>query len=476
MSDNIVQQPLVASSRLGSARYGKQQLSYTAKVLLLFAFQALLALAVNQVNQVSTLHAYATLAVGAYFLLSDKEPYRLISWMGYVAGAELLWRGTGAAVFWETGKYAIILVSILGLLKGYGKHHPSFSLVPYFILLVPSVFLLPSFDREAIAFALAGPFAIVATSLLFSRCEININQLKPLLLAILASVLTFSILILLGIVDAEVIEFTSASSFATSANTGPNQVSSLLAFGAFAAFIYTFFEREHKFLRFFVVLLGIALLTQIMLTFSRGGLWTLLGSLAAAGLFFIRDKKVRRSYLLVVVFGFLVFTYLILPALNQWTSGALGARIADIEPTGRLEIIQADLELFQENPLFGVGVGRSNVFHARYFRIAHAHTEYSRMLAEHGVFGLVSLMILVISVAVRILKKNDPLNKAVIVACLAWGLLFMAHSATRLAAPMLLIGLSYAHFDLRISPADSTRKGSNPRFRSMNARFRTRKF
>jgi hypothetical protein len=475
MTDKTLEQPLLSSSRLASNKYGRKQLSYTGKILLLFIFQAFLALFVNQVSQISTLHAYATLAVGAYFLLSDKEPYRLVNWLGYMVGAELLWRGMGANVFWETAKYSIIVICILGFFKNFGKHSSNFSLIPYFLLLVPSVFLLRSFDREAIAFALAGPLAMAAASLFFSRIEINTDQLKSLLLIMLASVLTFSILVFIGIIDAENIEFSGVSNYLTSANTGPNQVSSLLSFGALAAFVYAFFEREYKFLRFIVVLLGIALFTQIALTFSRGGLWTLLGALAAAGVFFIRDKKVRRNYLLVVVISFLIFTYLILPLLDNWTYGAIGARIRDTEPTGRLEIIQSDWEVFLENPMFGVGVGGSNIYHARYFRIANAHTEYTRMLAEHGVFGLASLLIFIISILARVLGRNDTLNKAVVVACLTWGLLFMAHSATRLAAPMLLIGLAYARFDLSIPISETTPENRFHRFRHINPRFLSRK-
>ena len=94
---------MTASSRLGMSRYRGKQLPYTAKILLFFFLQAVLALVIRQANVVSTLHAYGTILVGLFFLVTDKEPYRLVYWMGYVAGAELLWRGTGANVFWETG-------------------------------------------------------------------------------------------------------------------------------------------------------------------------------------------------------------------------------------------------------------------------------------------------------------------------------------------------------------------------------------
>ncbi len=472
MTDKIISQPLTTSSRLGMSRYQGKQLPYTAKILVFFFLQAVLALVIRQSNTFSTLHAYATVAAGLFFLVTDKEPSRLIYWMGYVAGAELLWRGTGANVFWETGKYAIILISGLGCLKNFGKHRFNFSLVPYFLLLSPAMFLMPSFNRETVAFALAGPFAIVASSIFFSRLEINTAQLKTLLLTVVASVLTFSILALVGLIDAEVIEFNSASNLFASANTGPNQVSSVLSLGAFAAFIYAFLEKDQKFLRFLVIALGIGLFVQITLTFSRGGLYTLLGAVAMGGFFFIRDQKARRSYILIVLASFLVFYFLLFPALEQFTSGALGARLRDTEPTGRIEIIQSDLEVFMENPVCGIGLGQSNYEHARYFRVSNAHTEYSRMLAEHGIFGLLSLLILVVVLGLKFLHKNEPVSKAVIVACMTWGLLFMAHSATRLVAPSFLIGLAFAHFQINIPTTESTREVRYSRFRGMRARHK----
>ncbi len=473
MTDKIVSQSMTASSRLGMSRYRGKQLPYTAKILLFFFLQAVLALVIRQANVVSTLHAYGTILVGLFFLVTDKEPYRLIYWMGYVAGAELLWRGTGANVFWETGKYAIILISALGCLKNFGKYPFNFSLVPYFLLLTPAIFLMPSFNREAVAFALAGPFALVTASLFFSRLEINTAQLKTLLLTILASVLTFSILALVGLINADVIEFSGASNLITSANTGPNQVSSVLSLGAFAAFIYAFLEKEQKFLRFLVIVLGIGLFVQITLTFSRGGLYTLIGAIAMGGFFFIRDQKARRSYVLIVLVSFLVFYFLLFPALEQWTSGALGARLRDTEPTGRIEIIQSDLEVFMENPVFGIGLGQSDYEHARYFRVSNAHTEYSRMLAEHGIFGLISLLILAVVLGLKFLHKNEPIAKAVIVACMTWGLLFMAHSATRLVAASFLIGLAFAHFELNIPTTESDHEVRYSRFRRMSARYKS---
>ncbi len=444
------------STTLNSA--GKKPLSFTFKVLLFFVANAATALLVNQASFLSTIHAYLTLLVGLFFLLNDKKPLRVMCWLGYIAGIELFWRATEANIFWETGKYATIVIAALAILKFKSQFAIKKGLILYFILLVPSVFLLRYFDREAIAFALAGPFALMTAGLFFSGYEVGEKEIKSILLSTIAAVLMLSTLALAGVIDAETIEFSADSNFALSANTGPNQVSSILSLGAFAAIIYAFLEKEHKFLRFVVILLAIGLFTQVTLTYSRGGLYTLAGAVIAGGIFIMRDSRARASYLSVSIIIVLAFTYLILPSLDRWTQGTLSARIQDTEPTGRLEIIRADLEVFLENPLFGVGVGESYAYHARYFRAARSHTEYSRMLAEHGLFGLASLLILIFILAKQVFAKEESVNKAIRVASMAWGLLFMAHSATRLVSPSFLIGLSLAHFSLKGLDVDAEAK------------------
>ena len=56
----------------------------------------------------ATGHALLTLLVGIFWIIEDKEPDRPILALAYISGAELLWRGLHAQVFWEYGKYASI--------------------------------------------------------------------------------------------------------------------------------------------------------------------------------------------------------------------------------------------------------------------------------------------------------------------------------------------------------------------------------
>ena len=72
-----------------------------------------------------------------------------------------------------------------------------------------------------------------------------------------------------------------------------------------------------------------------------------------------------------------------------------------------------------------------------------AHTEFSRMLAEHGILGLLSLLILII-ITGHIFVKSDTRNSKFIKLCFGLiALLSMGHSAMRLAMPEFIYGLIF---------------------------------
>jgi len=422
--------------------------SFGFRLLVFLGAHVLLAFLVRSSSVFSTIHAGLTLALGLYFLMKDDQPFRLIYLLGYLVGAELIWRGTNARVFYETGKYAIVFLVFIGLFRYRKLLRADKRPLIYFVLLLPSLLLLPYFDREQIAFTLAGPLALAVAAMFFSTVSLNREQLKKLLLAVLAPTISLGVMAYLGILSVSEIEFVAASLRATSANIGPNQVSSILGLGALVAFLYVTLENTHKKIRFLIILAVIWLLSQTVLTFSRGGFWTTIGASVAAAVFLIRDRRTRNIFLMVSVLMVLVMNFLVYPSLERFTTGTLTARFSNFNPTGRFEIIRSDWVVFLEHPFLGVGPYQSKPYHALFYRASNAHTEYSRMLAEHGSFGVLALAIMVWLVIGRIIAKRPSESKAFVVAFLVWALLFMAHSATRLVAPSFLFGLAFADFNL----------------------------
>ncbi|MGQ9525959.1 MAG: hypothetical protein ACUVTZ_14135, partial [Armatimonadota bacterium] len=86
---------------------------------LLFAMAHVpLALAMREARYVATAHAVLTLLLGLVFTLSRRRTDLPPAFAAaYIVGAEVLWRATGARVFWEYGKYAVTLILAVGILR-----------------------------------------------------------------------------------------------------------------------------------------------------------------------------------------------------------------------------------------------------------------------------------------------------------------------------------------------------------------------
>jgi len=191
------------------------------------------------------------------------------------------------------------------------------------------------------------------------------------------------------------------------------------------------------------------------LTFSRGGLYGAGGGAIAAIACLSRDRQARLRILFFGGLTLVVAIFVVLPRLNDLTGGALTARFENTSTTGRTEIAESDLKFWDENPIVGVGVGMS--FY-RDFGWKSAHTEFTRMLAEHGSFGFVAILLLLIAGLRQLTLPQRPRRRAVVAAMLVWSVLFMAAMAMRLVAPsftfgLAFIGLTSDHPPVMLSPA-----------------------
>jgi hypothetical protein len=195
-----------------------------------------------------------------------------------------------------------------------------------------------------------------------------------------------------------------------------------------------------------VIVLGLLILfaAQSALTFSRGGLFIAFTSAMLTSLFLISNRRARIRLVVLGAALFLLGSYVILPKLEEFTRGTLVTRFRNTEPTLRDVIVADDLKTWEDNPVFGVGPGQAKYRH-KSFRISiAAHTEYSRLVAEHGIFGLAALGLLIIAAARTITGAGSAVERFLKIMVLSWSFLFMLGDAMRLAAPSFLVGLAFA--------------------------------
>lgn len=392
-------------------------------------------------------HSAATILYGLYQAGFSPRIERAIYVCAYITGAEVLWRMTKTPLFWELSKYSVITILLVAMLR-HGMLRMRALPLLFFALLLPST-VLPMINvgtaelRNQISFNLSGPLALAICTWFFSQIRLTVPQLQRIFLAVICPLLSTAAIALMGTVAVSRINFNNSSNYATSGGYGPTQVSSVLGFGALLIFLWLFQNWQSRLQKFMLLGVMALFLVQSALTFSRGGLYAAAGSALLACYFLIHDKRARMQLIAGVVVLFVVGNFVILPQLDNFTSGALSKRFGNTSLTGRDNIAKGDLQVFYDNPVFGVGPGE-----ARNYRTDHkqavAHTEFSRLLAEHGLFGLTALLLMLVMSWRHLRQAQSRMAKALVIALTFWSFLFMASLAMRIVMAAFAFGLTAA--------------------------------
>jgi len=435
---------------LAPRRIGVMAQSPTLEVSLWVLGHLLLALLLTNATirpVVGTAHALITLGVGLWYAAGNRCE-RVVYVGAYIVSAEVLWRMTHANVFWEFGKYALAAVFLTAIFR-HGLLRGSALPLVYFALLLPSA-VLPLANTQTdslrvyVSFNLSGPFALMAGVWFMSQICLTTEQIHRTFLSLIAPAVTSAALAAYGTLTATDLKFGRESNVMTSGGYGPNQVSALLGLSILAAMLYVLLQKRGWGVKLvlFVVVVGLA--TQSALTFSRTGLYSAALSLLAAVFYLARDAQARAKLVLLGLGLFLMANYFIFPRLDKFTGGALANRFQNTSLTGRERLLQSDLQIWSQNPVFGVGPGRSTFSRADTYRESASHTEFSRLLAEHGLFGLGALALLVVMAWQHWRRARTAQGKAITLAMLCWSVAFMLSTAMRLAAPSFAFALTAA--------------------------------
>jgi hypothetical protein len=412
-----------------------------------------LALLMERVHHIATLHAAVTLIVGLRWAVSKANVHRVAYVGAYITAAEALWRMTDATVPWEFSKYATAGIFLVAIFWHGRPRVPRLALL-YFALLIPAIaqpamneYLVADYLRQMISFHLSGPFALMVCTWFFSYLRLTSSQLERMFFAVIGPSLGIAIITLYSTATAENLSWGTHSNVITSGGYGPNQVSGALGLGALMALMLLVRSKSTFWIKVAIFVLMAFIATQAALTFSRGGLMSAAGAAVVGFLFMSRDRRTRLRIVFLVPLILVVAYFIIVPQLERLTGGALTERYEELSTTGRTEIALSDLSIWQENPVFGAGVGMS-LFRKDGWRAAH--TEFTRLLAEHGLFGLGAIILLIIMSWQRLRQTRSPEEKAFPATMFAWSFLFMLGYAMRLVAPSFAFGLAFAvHQDER---------------------------
>jgi len=391
-------------------------------------------------------------------LKSDNLIIQILVFLMYSSSFEILGRMANASPFipYELGKYMTFFLLIVGLFKV--KKIGSLGIV-IGVLLLPGIMVgVPYYQSyKDLVFNVLGTINIGLGMALFANIKITERQLMALLRLMvlpMVSALAYSII---RIPDLTELEFELGANKIVG-GFGSNQISTV--FGIALFILYVLWYKRFPFSgisRSFDILIMALFLIFGLLTFSRGGiLGGFLGILLFTYYQFVSFKKSISFILIIFVIPIL---WVSISVVNNITDGQLllrysgethgtlqGSKEKDLNQltTGRLNIFAEDVELFEKNPVLGIGVKQS-VGQRNLTSGVISHVEFGRLLSEHGIFGLIIELIFIYLLLKSFVNGHLSYFNSIVSILFIIGLYTTFHAATRtFVSPLLmpLIGLS----------------------------------
>ncbi|MBN8575727.1 MAG: O-antigen ligase family protein [Cytophagales bacterium] len=397
-----------------------------------------------------------TVAAG-HIVLSQNKNNQAMLWAAYLVGLEILLRMTGGFLVYEAGKYSVVFLLLLGLIVEQVNKPKPWPIVLYGILLLPSfaVVNFPDFlhFRKDVSFNLSGPLTLIVSTYYFYSRPLLFNQIVESLRFMVYPLI--SVIIYLTLVTPELsdIEYGTQSNFQAAAGFGPNQISIIMGLGILLVGLCLYYGYTLTGTLVTDVVIMSLFLIRGLATFSRGGM---IGGIISLGLLILLSVLFAKRIIswpkaLLYILGGLTIVLYSWNYVNEISDNRLMYRYQGLNyrtgqakdiTSGRLIILSHELTLFTDNIWLGVGPGMVREIAVKGVHFANTHSEFSRTLAEHGLFGGAALIIMIFFPVMYILKKPKeilPISFAILF------LVFftMFHSAMRLAMPGFLYGLVF---------------------------------
>lgn len=432
--------------------------------LFVIVFHALLALIIFAAPFLSKIYAILIFVIGCVIVHKSKNKNNEVLFISaYLVGAEVFLRMTGGNLNNEYVKFSVMFFIIYGMIYSNFSKNALIYLM-FILLLIPAIFVTTleagnSIDiKKALFFNLSGPFCIAICSIYMYRRKIEFDTLRGILITMGFPIISTTIYLFLYSPSIKDVVTGTQSNFETSGGFGPNQVSTILGLGMFIFFTQLILFSKSK-LEFLInSMLFVFISYRGIVTFSRGGIITAVGmivSLLFLLYYFSNARGRSKVSLIVVLTGLLslgIWTY-----SSFQTRGLIEKRYANKDALGREkkdrlggreEIMDIEIKLFMDNPFLGIGAGLSKSKRAEELGAEVAsHNEITRLLAEHGVFGLVAFLILFTVPFFLYLNNKEHLY---FLSFFIFWLLTINHAAMRTAAPAFVYALCLLSVQVKI--------------------------
>jgi hypothetical protein len=402
----------------------------------------------------ATIYGFAILFISLYYIHKTKNKNNEVLYAAaYIVGSEIFLRMTDGSPSYEFGKYGVIIFMLIGMFySGFSKNA-----VPYWIftlLLIPSIVIATSVltnePRKTIMFNISGPLCLAFSAMYTYMRKIKITEVNNILLTMALPIVTTSAYLLVYTPNFKEITFTTGSNSLLTGGFGPNQVATIFGLGMFIFFSRLMLNSK----TLLIVIINLICASYIsfrgILSFSRGGMLTGFIMIIVFIYFVFINLKQKGRFQLMYLSGFLIITLASVWFYTSFqTNGLIEKRYRNENAlgvakksnfSGREDIAKLEYNMFLENPIFGVGVGRGAELRLEIQgEFSASHDEITRMLAEHGTLGIIAFIILFFT---PLALYFDNKQHIYFLAFFLFWLLTINHAAMRTASPSFIYALA----------------------------------
>jgi len=366
----------------------------------------------------------------------------------------------------EAGKYLALFFLPLGLIfkvNNTGKFKPNMIGLIIVLLSLPSIIMIKESFWESLIFDWAGIATLGLYVMYFSNFIFDKVELNKMLRLVTYPLLSVGIYLFISTPSLTQLEFTISANFDASGGFGPNQVAAMFGMGIFLMTTSLLLNYRPFKERWIEVALLLLFVYRGVLTTTRGGIFS--GILAIVPIFLFgrvsKASPLRKVTMLVIcaIGAFLIFRYINVAsgdALAEryegetWeTTGGYKEKNLESISTGRTDLILQEMNIFLDHPIFGVGPGQAAKLWDIDFTNA-SHTEFTRLMAEHGMFGVIICAILISSLYLVWVRRFKSIKYGYAyylnLAFLIFSLSMSTHAAMRTMITPFFFGLAYARF------------------------------
>lgn len=427
------------------------------KYIILILFHVFIGIFIYMFRPLSIVYAILIPLVGLYYVIKNQNRNHEVLYVSaYIVGSEVFLRMTGGSLLYESSKYGVMMFLTLGMYySGFSKNTVPFWI--YLLLLLPGVILatetlnIGTDIRIQIAFNISGPVCLGIASIYTFNRKILVSQLNNILLSIGLPIFSTTIYLILYTPDLKEVLVGTGSNFATSGGFGPNQVATVLGMGMFVFFSRLLLESKTKLMFIINLIILLNITYRGLVTFSRGGMLTgFIMIIILLAYLFLKIKSYGRFNLSRILIFMSIAFFITWGYTSIQTGGLIDKRYANKDAagrnkesnlSGRNDIWNSEIDDFLDHPVFGVGVGKSLEIRKEKSggNIIASHSEISRTLAEHGMMGIIALLIVLFTPIFLFLDNQQHIYMFCFI--LFW-LLTINHAAMRIAAPAFVYSLS----------------------------------